>query len=70
MSWDLSKAIGHKFEPYEYHVTNNDMILYALGINFQTDPLNEEHFNFTYEGADNFQSFPTMNVVIAHRQAG
>eukprot|EP00356_Strombidium_inclinatum_P002526 CAMPEP_0170478774 /NCGR_PEP_ID=MMETSP0208-20121228/239_1 /TAXON_ID=197538 /ORGANISM="Strombidium inclinatum, Strain S3" /LENGTH=292 /DNA_ID=CAMNT_0010751085 /DNA_START=14 /DNA_END=892 /DNA_ORIENTATION=- len=70
MSWDLKKAIGHKFEPYELEITNKDMILYALGIGFQRDPLNEKHFNFTYESADEFQSFPTMNVIIAHRQSG
>ncbi len=64
MSWDLKKAIGHKFEPYELEVTNKDLILYALGIGFQRDPLNEKHFNFTYEGADEFQSFPTMNAVM------
>lgn len=32
--WDLSKAIGHKMKPYDVKVTNNDCILYSLGIGF------------------------------------
>ena len=54
MAWDLKKAIGYKTEPYEVHVKNKDIILYALGIGFQKDPMNETHFNFTYENSDNF----------------
>lgn len=65
--WDLSKAIGHKFPAYEYKVTNNDVILYSLGIGFQADPMNKSHYNFTYENGEEFQAFPTMGVVIAHR---
>lgn len=52
--WDVKKAIGHKFEPYELTVTNKDLILYALGIGFQEDPLNKSHYNFTYENGDDF----------------
>lgn len=65
--WDLKKAIGTKMVPYEQNITNDSMILYALGLGFQKDPLKAEHFNFTYERADEFQSFPTMGVVVAHR---
>lgn len=32
--WDLKKAIGHKWKPYEVLVTNKDIILYSLGIGF------------------------------------
>jgi hypothetical protein len=32
--WDLKKAIGHKWKPYEVQVTNKDIILYSLGIGF------------------------------------
>ena len=67
--WDLSKAIGHKFEPYEVKVTNNDIILYNLGIGFQSDPMHKPDYNFTYESADEFQSFPTIGVVVSHRGA-
>jgi len=65
--WDLSKAIGHKSTPYEVAVTKKDLMLYSLGIGFQADPLNASHYNFTYENAEDFQSFPTMPVVLAHR---
>lgn len=46
-------------------LTSRDMILYALSIGFSEDPLNKEHFRFTYENDENFQVFPTMNVAIA-----
>jgi hypothetical protein len=67
--WDIKKAIGHAIEPYEVKVEDKDLILYALGIGFQKDPLNAADFNFTYENADEFQSFPTIAVVMAHRGA-
>ena len=53
--------------PYEVKITKMELALYALGIGFQRDPMNREHFNFTYENADEFQSFPTMGVVCAHK---
>ena len=40
-----------------------------MGIGFQKDPMNTDDFNFTYENADEFQSFPTIGVVMAHRGA-
>jgi len=43
------------------------MILYALAIGFSKDPMNREHFKFTYENDENFQAFSTMPSVIAHR---
>ena len=65
--WDLKKAIGHKGKSYELDLTKKDLILYALGIGFQEDPLNKGHYNFSYENAEEFQSFPTIPVVIAHK---
>jgi hypothetical protein len=44
----------------------DNSILYALGIGFQKDPMNEEHFKYTYERDDNFMPYPTMAVVMAH----
>ena len=67
--WDIKKAIGHKWKSYEVPVTNKDIILYSLGIGFQEDPLKKGDYNFTYENAEEFQSFPTMNVIIAHRMS-
>jgi acyl dehydratase len=45
------------------------MILYALSIGFSKDPLNREHFKFSYENDENFQAFSTMPSVIAHKQS-
>jgi acyl dehydratase len=52
---------------YEVKVDKRELILYALGIGFQKDPLNKEHYNFSYENADDFQAFPTIAVVLGHR---
>jgi hypothetical protein len=61
-----SQAVGHKWAPYEREITSEGSILYALGIGFSSDPLNEEHFRYTYEFADEFGPFPTMAVVLGH----
>ncbi len=58
-SFDSSKAIGHKFTPASFTLTNNEAILYALSIGFQKDPLNKAHFKFSYENAEDFSVFPT-----------
>ena len=52
--WDLSKAIGSKQAPYEVFVDNKEVILYNLGIGFQTDPMNADDMNFSYENAEEF----------------
>lgn len=65
--WDLTKAIGAKQKPYEVFVDNREVILYALGIGFQKDPMNGADYNFTYENADEFKSFPTVGIILAHR---
>ena len=31
--------------------------------------MNKAHYNFSYENGEEFQSFPTMNVIIAHRMS-
>ena len=41
--------------------------MYALGIGFQEDPMNEKHFQFTYEQAANFKAFPTFYHTFAHQ---
>ena len=65
--WDIKKAIGHKMAPYEVYVDNRELILYALGIGFQKDPMNKAHYNFTYENAADFSAFPTVALIIGHR---
>lgn len=48
-------------------LTEKDMILYALGVGFSKDPLNKQHFKFTYEKDEDFQGFFTLASVIAHK---
>lgn len=49
LGFDLSRAIGFKYEPLHITATAQDLILYSLGIGFQSDPLNREDFKFTFE---------------------
>jgi hypothetical protein len=51
---DVTKLIGLKFEPTTLTASNNDAILYALSIGFSENPLNKDHFKFTYENDENF----------------
>ena len=51
---DVAKALSFRQQPYEVLLSNNDAILYALGIGFQNDPMNANHYRHTYENAENF----------------
>ena len=64
---DVKKALSFKQDPYEVEFSNNDSILYALGIGFQQNAMNDKHFKFTYENAENFQAFPTNALTVCHR---
>ncbi len=45
------------------------MILYSLSIGFNRDPLNKDHFKYTYEKDEDFQGFSTIPTIIAHRKS-
>ena len=64
---NIELALSYKQTPYEVTVGNNDCILYALGIGFQQDMMNDKHYKFTYENADEFGAFPTQAVVVCHK---
>ena len=66
---DIKKVLSTKWPSYDVKLKNNDQILYSLSIGFQQDPLNTDHFKFTYENDGDFQAFATMASVIAHRQS-
>ena len=66
---DVQKVLSTKWPSYDVKLTNNDLILYALGIGFNQDPLNRDHFKFTYENDGDFQAFSTFPSVVAHRQS-
>lgn len=54
---------GYQY-PVRYRAfSQKDIILYSLGIGFSSDPLNKDHFKFTYENDSNFQGFSTMPVL-------
>ena len=66
---DIAKVLSTKWPSYDVKLSNNELILYALGVGFSQDPLNKDHFKFTYENDGEFQAFSTMPSVIAHRQS-
>ena len=68
-SMNVEKVLSTKFPSYDVKLTNNEMILYALSIGFNQDPLNTDHFKFTYENDSDFQAVSTMAMIIAHRQS-
>lgn len=51
---DVKKVLSTTWPSYDVKLTNNDLILYALGIGFSQDPLNRDHFKFTYENDGDF----------------
>jgi 3-hydroxyacyl-CoA dehydrogenase/3a,7a,12a-trihydroxy-5b-cholest-24-enoyl-CoA hydratase/multifunctional beta-oxidation protein/peroxisomal enoyl-CoA hydratase 2 len=65
--FDVAKALSFKQKPYEVTLSNNDVILYALGIGFSRDPMNKGELRYTYENAENFGAFPTNSLVVCHR---
>ena len=52
------------FPDVEQTYTENDSILYALGIGFGQEPTNPDHLKYVYE--KNMQTFPTMSVVLGY----
>lgn len=55
----IEKVLSFKIPDTVSKVKINDVILYALGIGFSTDPLNLRDLEFTYEFNDNFRAFPS-----------
>lgn len=47
--WNVEAALKHVFNPYEVTLSEDDCILYALGVGFSKKALNNEHYRFTYE---------------------
>ncbi|HET7334947.1 MAG TPA: MaoC/PaaZ C-terminal domain-containing protein [Rhizomicrobium sp.] len=51
----------------EFSYRDKESMLYALGVGFQRDPMDENELRFTYE--NDLQTVPTMATVIAWGQA-
>jgi 3-hydroxyacyl-CoA dehydrogenase/3a,7a,12a-trihydroxy-5b-cholest-24-enoyl-CoA hydratase len=65
-AWDIPKALKHSWPTYEVTKTEDDCILYALGIGFSKKAMDATHYRYTYENDENFAPFPTIPVVIGH----
>jgi len=57
------KLFNWPFKEVEQTYTVRDSIIYALGLGFGTDPLDEAQLNFTFEERD-FKAVPTMAAVL------
>ncbi len=61
---DYHNIKNWKFPEVDQTYTENDSILYALGIGFGQEPTNPEQLKYVYE--KNMQTFPTMAVVLGY----
>ena len=50
-------------------LSDNDAILYALSIGFSKDPMNKDHYRYTYENDPDFAPFPMCSIIVCHRGA-
>lgn len=62
MDYNLIK--NWSFQDVDQTYTENDSILYALGIGFGQEPTHPDHLKYVYE--QNLQAFPTMAVVLGY----
>jgi len=63
MAIDYDHIMSLKSEGQTYSYTDRETMLYALGIGFGRDALNEKELSFVYE--KNLQTMPSMATVIA-----
>ncbi|TNV76549.1 hypothetical protein FGO68_gene3846 [Halteria grandinella] len=68
--FDPKTLIGKTYNSYDFSLTPTEVILYALSVGCQQDPLNKDHLKFTYENDGDFQSFPTMACALGLRTFG
>jgi acyl dehydratase len=64
MAIDYDKIKNWHFPEIEQTYTAKDSILYALGVGYGHDPMDEAQLQFVYE--KNLRAAPTMPVVMAH----
>ena len=58
------KLLNLKIPPVEHDYEEKDAILYALGVGFGMDPMNEDELAFVYE--KNLKTLPTFCVVLGY----
>jgi acyl dehydratase len=64
MPIDPDKLLALKIPDVEHRYTEKDTILYALGVGFGMDPLDEGQLAFVYE--KNLRSLPTFPLVLGY----
>ena len=62
MPIDYEKVMQIKKEGVRFSYTDRDVLLYALGVGFGRDPLNEKELPYVYE--ESLKTVPTMATVI------
>ncbi|MFO7856304.1 MAG: MaoC/PaaZ C-terminal domain-containing protein [Paracoccaceae bacterium] len=60
MPLDPGKLKARHFAPVEQTYTHRDALLYALGLGFGADPMDEDQLRFVFEEAEGFAAVPTM----------
>ena len=63
MAIDYDKIKNWKFDDVAHTYTERDSMLYALGLGFGANPVDEDELKFVYE--KNLHAVPTMGVVLA-----
>jgi acyl dehydratase len=61
---DYERLKDWRVDPVEHRYTANDAILYALGVGFGFDPLDERELDFLYEAR--LKALPTLATVLAN----
>ncbi len=61
---DIEVLRRFRFDETRQSYTRKDTILYALGLGFGSDPLNEDELRFTYE--KDLRAVPSMVNILAH----
>ena len=64
MALDFQNLLNWKFDDVTQTYSERDTILYALGVGYGTDPLDEEDLRFVYE--ERLQVVPSMAVVLGY----
>jgi acyl dehydratase len=65
---DARRLLARRFSPIEHTYAHRDAQLYALGLGFGADPLDEGQLRYVFEGTggDALQVVPTMANVLAY----
>ncbi|MGI4813081.1 MAG: MaoC/PaaZ C-terminal domain-containing protein [Janthinobacterium lividum] len=64
MAVDSSKLVGLEFDEVEHAYSQRDTMLYALGVGFGADPLDQRQLRFVFEKA--LQAVPSMAITLAY----